>query len=187
MGAFFNQSVVFSMGLNKKLNIPLGLRIGIVGLISGGVIALLPSFFWDNAGLRHFLIRGELSTQDTALVLLAHYFLTILAAGSRVPGGLFAPALVMGSALGYLVGDLEAFVSGSEATTTFALVGMGALFTGIIRVPITAIIIVFELNANFNLVLPLMITCAVAYISAETVESRSLSSIYSRQYGTRFR
>ena len=174
LGAFFNRSVLFSVELNKKLNVPLAVRIGITGLISGLVIASLPSFFWDNAGLRVFLIRGQLSAQETALVLLAHFALTILAAGARAPGGLFAPALVMGAALGYLMGDFEAFVSGTDAATTFALVGMGALFTGIIRVPITAIMIVFELNANFNLVLPLMITCAVAYISAETVENGSL-------------
>ncbi len=174
LGAFFNRSVLWSIKLNERINLPLGVRIGLAGLISGLVIASLPSFFWDNAGLKDFLIRGELSTKETALVLFAHYILSILAAGTRAPGGLFAPALIMGSALGYLVGDIEAMITGTDATTTFALVGMGALFTGIVRVPITAIMIVFELNANFNLVLPLMITCAVAYISAETVESGSL-------------
>ena len=174
LGAFFNRSVLFSLKLNEKANLSLAVRIGIAGLISGLVIACLPSFFLDNAGLRAFLIRGELNTSETALVLLAHYLLTIIAAGSRAPGGVFAPALVMGSALGYLVGDGYSLISGTETTATFGLVGMAALFTGIVRVPITAIMIVFELNANFNLVLPLMITCAVAYISAETVEKGSL-------------
>jgi CIC family chloride channel protein len=120
------------------------------------------------------VIRGELSWQQTALAFLAHYILTILAAGSGAPGGLFAPALIMGSALGYLVGDFEGYITGTPSVSTFALVGMGALFTGVVRVPITAIMIVFELNANFNLVLPLMISCAVAYISAETFENGSV-------------
>ena len=174
LGAFFNRSVLLSLKWNEKANLSLAVRIGIAGLISGLVIASLPSFFLDNAGLRQFLIRGELNTPQTALVLFSHYILTIIAAGSRAPGGVFAPALVMGSALGYLVGDAYSFISGAQATATFGLVGMAALFTGIVRVPITAIMIVFELNANFNLVLPLMITCAVAYISAETVEKGSL-------------
>lgn len=174
LGAIFNRSVLFSLQWNQKLKIPLYMRIGIAGLISGVVISFLPIFFRDNAGLKDFLIRGELTWRETALVFLAHYILTIIAAGSGAPGGLFAPALIMGSALGYLVGDLESYISNTNSVSTFALVGMGALFTGVVRVPITAIIIVFELNANFNLVLPLMISCAVAYISAETFEKGSV-------------
>lgn len=174
LGAFFNQSVLLSLKWNEKFNLPLAVRIGFAGLISGIVIAFLPSFFRDNAGLKEFLVRGELNSTQTALVLFAHYVLTIIAAGSKAPGGVFAPALVMGSALGYLVGDFHRFIFATDANSIFALVGMGALFTGIVRVPITAIMIVFELNANFNLVLPLMITCAVAYIIAETVEKGSL-------------
>ncbi|MGI0482900.1 chloride channel protein [Geminocystis sp. CENA526] len=174
LGAVFNRSILFSLRWNQKLKIPLYVRIGVAGLISGIVIAFLPPFFRDNAGLKDFLIRGELNWYETGLVFLAHYILTIIAAGSGAPGGLFAPALIMGSALGYLIGDLELYLSGSSSVSTFALVGMGALFTGVVRVPITAIIIVFELNANFNLVLPLMISCAVAYVSAETFEKGSV-------------
>lgn len=174
LGAIFNRSVLFSIKWNEKLKIPLSVRIGVAGLISGLIIAFLPPFFRDNAGLKDFVVRGELGWQQTALAFLAHYILTILAAGSGAPGGLFAPALIMGSALGYLVGDFESYISGNETVSTFALVGMGALFTGVVKVPITAIMIVFELNANFNLVLPLMISCAVAYISAESFESKSI-------------
>jgi chloride channel protein, CIC family len=183
LGAIFNRSVLFSVKWNEKLKIPLFVRIGVAGLISGLIIALLPPSFRDNAGLREFVIRGELGWQQTALAFLAHYILTILAAGSGAPGGLFAPALIMGSALGYLVGDFEGYITGSENISTFALVGMGALFTGVVRVPITAIMIVFELNANFNLVLPLMISCAVAYISAETFESGSVYQHLLRSMG----
>ncbi|WP_342597563.1 chloride channel protein [Cyanobacterium aponinum UTEX 3222] len=183
LGALFNRSVLLSLRWNETLKIPLALRIGLAGLISGVIIALLPSFFQNNAGIREFLIRGELTTPQIALVFVSHYILTIIAAGSGAPGGLFAPALIMGSALGYLIGDFEGYISGTVATPTFSLVGMGALFTGVVRVPVTAIIIVFELNANFNLVLPLMISCAVAYISAETLESGSIYRYLLRNMG----
>jgi CIC family chloride channel protein len=174
LGAIFNLSILASVRFNSSLRIPLYLRIGIVGLISGVVISLLPPFFRDNSGLREILITGELNWQATALAFIAHFCLTILAAGSGAPGGLFAPALVMGSALGYLMGDVEEFITGTASQSTYALVGMGAFFTGVVRVPVTAIVIVFELNANFNLVLPLMITCVVAYLSAETFDRGSL-------------
>jgi CIC family chloride channel protein len=174
LGALFNRGIVQGMKLNRKLGISLPLRIGFAGLISGTIVSFLPEFFRDNAGLRDFLIAGELSWSTTAIVFVAHFCLTILAYSSGAPGGLFAPALVLGSALGYLVGTLEVFLIGSESPYTFALAGMGAFFTGVVRVPVTAIVIVFEMTADFNLVLPLMISCAIAFLVAESVFKGSI-------------
>lgn len=174
LGAIFNRSILLSVRFNRRWKVPYYWRLGIAGLVSGIIVALLPAFFRDNSGLREILITGELNWQATALAFIAHFILTIIAAGSGAMGGLFAPALVMGSALGYLIGDLASFFHHIPSESTYALVGMGAFFTGVVRVPVTAIVIVFELNANFNLVLPLMITCAVAYLSAETFYRGSL-------------
>ena len=156
------------------LPLPMPLRIGLAGLISGIVVAWLPPFFQDNAGLRELLIAGQFTWQTTALVFVAQFCLTILAYSAGAPGGLFAPALVLGSALGYLVGIAEVALIGSESPYTFALAGMGAFFTAVVRVPITAIVIIFEMTADFNLVLPLMIASAVAYIVAESFSQGSL-------------
>lgn len=186
LGALFNKSILFSLNINQKLKLPLSVRIGITGLISGLIIASLPPLFFNYAGLKDFVVIGGLNWQQTTLTFVAQYFLTILAGGSGAPGGLFTPALTMGSALGYLMGDVEGLITGSESSATFALAGMGALFTGIVRVPVTAIVIVFELNTNFNLVLPLMISCAVAYVSAETLHKGSLDHHILRNMGMEF-
>ena len=130
LGGLFNRGMLFSVGLNRRLSWPLSWRIGFVGLVSGTIIAILPPFFRDNAGLREFLVTGELSWHQLALAFVAHFFLTMLAYSSGAPGGLFAPALVLGSALGYLVGDLEEFITGTGAEATYALAGMGAFFYG---------------------------------------------------------
>ena len=174
LGALFNKGVLKSVEFQEKIKIPLWLKISLTSLCCCTVVAFLPPYFRDNAGLREFLVRGELVWQQIALVLVAQFVLTIIAAGSGAPGGLFAPALIMGSALGYLTGDVANVVTGIDARATFALAGMGAFFTGVVRVPVTAIVMIFELNANFNLVLPLMITCAVAYISAEAIQKGSM-------------
>ena len=174
LGGIFNQSIIRGMKFSRSLAIPIPLRIGLAGLISGTVVAWLPPFFQDNAGLRELLIAGQFSWQTTALVFIAQFCLTILAYTAGAPGGLFAPALVLGSALGYLVGIAEVALISSESPYTFALAGMGAFFTAVVRVPVTAIIIIFEMTADFNLVLPLMIACAVAYIVAESVSPASL-------------
>ncbi|WP_036478848.1 chloride channel protein, partial [Myxosarcina sp. GI1] len=174
LGGIFNRCIIRGMKFNRNLAIPRPLKIGLAGLISGIVVAFLPPFFMDNAGLREFLIAGELSWQLTALVFVAQFFLAIVAYSSGAPGGLFSPALVLGSALGYIVGTFEVTLLGTESPYTFALAGMGAFFTAVVRVPVTSIVIIFEMTADFNLVLPLMIVSATAYIVAESVSAGSL-------------
>ena len=174
LGGLFNRSIIRSMKFGRSLPLPMPIRIGLAGLISGTIVAWLPSFFHDNAGLRELLIAGQFTWQTITLVFVAQFCLTILAYSSGAPGGLFAPALVLGSGLGYLVGLAEVALISSESPYTFALAGMGAFFTSVVRVPVTAIIIVFEMTADFNLVLPLMISCAIAYIVAESVSQGSL-------------
>lgn len=169
LGGLFNRGILTSLALNRRFSLAMHWRIGLSGLLSGTIVAFLPPFFQNNAGLREFLVTGGLDWQTTAIVFIAHFFLTLLAYGSGAPGGLFAPALVLGSALGYLVGNVEFAILHHQAQYTYAFAGMGAFFTAVVRVPITAIVIIFELTADFNLVLPLMIACAVAYIVAETV------------------
>jgi len=174
LGGVFNRSIIRGMKFSRSLSLPIPLRIGFAGLISGCIVSWLPPFFQDNAGLRELLIAGQFTWQTTALVFIAQFCLTILAYSAGAPGGLFAPALVLGSALGYLVGIAEVALIHSESPYTFALAGMGAFFTAVVRVPVTAIVIIFEMTADFNLVLPLMITTAIAYIVAESFSQGSL-------------
>jgi CIC family chloride channel protein len=174
LGALFNQGILFCSQLQRRWRLSLAWRIGLVSLFSGTVIALLPPFFRDSTGLREFLVTGGLSWQDTALAFVVYFFLTMIAYSSGAPGGLLAPALVLGSALGVLVGGIETKTMGFGSEPSYALAGMGAFFTGVVRVPVTAIVIVFELHRNFNVVLPLMLTCAVSYITAESIRPGSL-------------
>ena len=175
LGAILNRGILQLQQWQRGWNLSLSVRIGGAGLICGVAIALLPAFFRDNAGLKDVVLTGALPWYQTLLMLAAHFVLTMVAFSTEAPGGLFAPALVMGGALGYLVGGLEGYwLTNPDAATTFALAGMGAFFTSVVRVPVTAIVIVFELTGKFNVVLPLMISCAVAYLVAETLFPRSL-------------
>ena len=174
LGALFNRGILWAKIIHHRLNLSMAWRVGLTGLISGGIIALMPTFFRDNAALKDFVMLGEITWQNTLLAFVAHFFLTMMAYSSDAPGGLFAPALIMGSALGHLIGVLGSVISNHETSVTYALAGMGAFFTGVVRVPVTAIVIVFELTGNFNVVLPLMVSCAVSYIVAESIFKRSL-------------
>ena len=174
LGALFNKTILASLTFYRRLSLSYPLRLGLAGFISGGVVALLPVAFRNNSGIPALLFTGEASWKFAILAFVAHFVLTPLAAGAGAPGGLFNPALILGSALGYLVGVCEYHFLGMSLPTSYALAGMGAFFSAVTKAPITAIAIVFEITTNFNLVLPLMIACVVSYLVADQVASESL-------------
>ncbi|WP_193198879.1 chloride channel protein [Nostoc sp. MG11] len=174
LGALFNRGLVFSIKLYRNLHISLPLRVALAGFISGVVVAMLPSYFRDNTGLREYVITGSANPSFAAIAFAAQFILTLVAFGSGAPGGLFAPSLILGSCLGHLVGVSEFYLLGAGSLTTYALAGMGGFFSAVSKVPITAIVIVFEMTTDFNLVLPLMIVSVTAYLVAEKVVPGSL-------------
>ncbi len=174
LGALFNLGLVFSIKAYRRLHVSLPLRVALAGLISGMIMALLPVPFRDNTGFRQYVITGEADASLAAIAFVAQFILTLLAFGSGAPGGLFAPSLILGSTLGCLVGIFEGHIFGNSSSTTYALAGMGGFFSAVSKVPITAIVIVFEMTTDFNLVLPLMIVSVTSYLIAEKVVPGSL-------------
>ncbi|MEQ9549964.1 MAG: chloride channel protein [Coleofasciculus sp. G3-WIS-01] len=174
LATLFNRGILFSLTLQRRFHVSLAVKMGLAGLICGCVVSLLPPDFRNNRGLRELLITGAESWQFTSLALVIYFFLTLISYGSGAPGGLFHPSLVLGSALGYLVGFAKLSFFGFGSPTTYALVGMGAFFSAVSKVPITAIVIIFEITTDFNLVLPLMITCVVSYLIADQLSKGSL-------------
>ena len=176
LGTLFGRGIVAATVFNQRhWRVSLPVRVAIAGLISGLAVAMLPSDFRNSTGLRQFLGSGEASLTTTAIALVAHLVLTIIAAGSGAPGGLFAPSLIMGSAVGHLVGLSHSALMGVPESATYALAGMGAFFCAVSRAPMTSVVIVFEIVSDFNLVLPLMVGSVVAYLVAEKIDDKSLS------------
>jgi chloride channel protein, CIC family len=174
LAALFNQGLVFSIKIYRRLHVSLPLRVALAGFISGCVVAMLPPSFRDNTGLREYLITGQANALLAAIAFIAQFVLTLVAFGSGAPGGLFAPSLILGSCLGHIVGVFESHLLGGVSHTTYALAGMGGFFSAVSKVPITAIVIVFEMTTDFNLVLPLMIVSVTSYLVAEKVVPGSL-------------
>ena len=176
LGALFSRAIVATTVFNKRhWRMSLPIRVAIAGFISGLAVAMLPPDFRNSTGLREFLGSGDATLTTTAIALVAHFVLTIVAAGSGAPGGIFAPSLIVGSALGHLVGLSHSALAGIDEPATYALTGMGAFFCAVSRAPMTAVVIVFEIVSDFNLVLPLMIGSVVAYLVAEKIDNKSLS------------
>ncbi len=174
LAALFNRSILASLKFSRRhVRIGMPWKIGLAGLISGVAIALLPPAFRDTTTLQGFLTMGSLDWQTTLGAFVVQFVLSLVACSAEAPGGLFVPSLVLGAALGQLVGLFASMVLGGEPII-YALTGMGAFFGAVAKVPLTAIVIVFEITINYNLILPLMVSSVTAYLVAEWLAPGSL-------------
>jgi chloride channel protein, CIC family len=188
LGAVFNSGVLGALNLNRELlRVPVTIRIGLAGLVSGTIIAILPEVFRNYAGMRTLIVTGHLTWTMALMAFVEFYLLTLIAYGSGAPGGLFAPSLVLGAALGYIIGILERFMTGTGSTAAFALVGMGAFFSAVARTPLTAIVITFEMTTSFVLVTPLMFACVISSTVGDLVFKGGLYSHLMRWNGIHLR
>jgi CIC family chloride channel protein len=175
MGCIFNASIVGALNVYQQFKrVPVFFRVAIAGLLTGCIVSALPVDFHNYANMRELIVSGKTSWVMVLVAFFEFFLLTLTAYGSGAPGGLFAPCLVLGATLGYMTGLLEVHLTGQGSPTTLALVGMGAFFAGVGRVPLTAITITFELTASFALVTPLIIACSIASFLGEKILPDSL-------------
>jgi len=113
-------------------------------------------------------LAGELSFRVLVALCVMKAIATVFSYSSGGAGGIFAPALFVGAMLGGAFGyvDLALLHHESRQVGAFALVGMGAVFAGVIRAPITSVLIIFEMTGGYGLVLPLMLANMTAYMLA---------------------
>ncbi len=174
-GAVFNGLIMAFLRLYKRSRLPVWARTAVAGLVTGAVVSLLPVAFHDYAAARQLISAGSVAPDMVPIAFVAFFFLVLLAYGSGSPGGLFAPALMLGSCLGYMIGYIHWQYLGINLIDVFTQVGMGALFAAVARVPLTATVIVFEMSGNFGLIPPLMIA---SVIGSSVGELLSKGSVY---------
>ena len=146
------------------------------GLATGGFAVVAIGFFHLNgiAGdpyktLTMALVGAPgLTVGAMAALCLLKLAATVTSYSSGGSGGIFAPALFMGGMLGGAVGylDVTVFHHSADAIGAFAVVGMGAVFAGVVRAPMTSILIIFEMTSGYGLILPLMIANMTAFALA---------------------
>jgi CIC family chloride channel protein len=158
---------------------------GAAGLLIGMIGLRFPQVMGAGYAIVDQAMHGQFVWQ--LLLLLAA--LKLLATGfsflSGTPGGMFAPAIFIGAMLGGAVGALEHhFVPSLTATVgTFALVGIGTLFAGFLRTPITSVFLVIELAGNYTAILPVIISTMIAYVISRTYQKVPLFDLLARQDG----
>jgi chloride channel protein, CIC family len=144
------------------------------GLATGALAAVGFEFFHLNgiAGdpyrTLELALTGTMPLMFMAVFCVLKLLATVCSYSSGGSGGIFAPSLFMGAMLGGSVGylDVTVFHHSTDAIGAFAIVGMGAVFAGIVRAPMTSVLIVFEMTGGYGLVLPLMIANMSAFALA---------------------
>jgi len=155
-----------------------GLLIGVIGLGLPQVMGAGYEFI-DQA------MHDEFTWRMLALLAAFKIVSTGLSFVSGTPGGMFAPALFIGAMIGGAVGSVEHhfFPWLTGGVGAYALVGMGTLFAGFLRVPMTSVFMVLEVSGNYSIILPVIISNTIAYLISRQYQHTSLFGLLSRQDG----
>jgi len=151
--------------------------------IGGAIIGCIGIFFPHVFGVGYESISQILNGEVLGIILLGLLIAKILATsvtlGSGSSGGVFAPSLFMGAALGGAFGQVvHTLLPHTTALPgAYALVGMGAVVAGTTRAPITAMIIIFEMTANYLIILPLMFACTIGLVISAHLSRESIYTL----------
>lgn len=144
-----------------------GLATGVIGasiFASSGKLGVFGIGYSDLSAA----LFGSLGLAILIALLIGKFAATVFSYASGGAGGIFAPTLFIGAMLGGIVGNLAdlAGPQNSSMPSALALVGMGAMFAGTIRAPVTSILIIFELTGDYALILPIMAANLSSYAIA---------------------
>jgi chloride channel protein, CIC family len=157
--------------------------------VGGLTVGILGWFFPDVLGVGYNFVgqalNGEIAIRIMALLVLLKVIATATCYSSGNAGGIFGPSLFIGAMLGGAVGGaahrLMPDYTGSVGA--YALVGMGTAFAGIVRVPMTSVIMIFEITRDYSIVVPLMISNLISYFISSHLQQESIYEALLHQDG----
>jgi len=168
----------------EGVRIPKLLKPALGGLGLGAIGIAMPQVLGVGYETISRCFHGEFVLPVLCGLFFVKLAATSITLGSGGSGGIFAPSLVMGAALGAGFGDVAHRVVPTAAAEpgVYAVVGMAALTAGTTHAPISAILILFEMTRDFHIILPLMISCVIATTAARGIMR---DSIYTRKLSRR--
>lgn len=178
-GVVSGYAITFTHRLKRRwaLAMPsMPLRAALGGLSIGALGLLAPSILGVGYDSVSFWLHGGGTAEQTALAFGAKTVAFIIAISAGVLGGTFAPSLFMGAALGAAIGHLaqKIFPGAGIDTRAYALLGMGSFFAGLLRSPISAVLIVVELTRDYELMIPLMLAVSLSVMVSQRISRHSM-------------
>ena len=194
VSVLFTESLLgLRRGFARLRAIPRWAHPALGGLVTGGLAVAALAIFRTQGitGGGYAVLADALGGKLALDVLLGlgamKLVATVASYSSGGAGGIFAPSLFVGGMLGGAIGFLDVAVFGhpSSSIASFALVGMGAVFAGVIRAPITSVLIIIEMTNGYSLILPLMIANMSAYVLARRLRPTPIYEALLEQDGVR--
>ncbi|MGF6378182.1 CIC family chloride channel protein [Paraburkholderia atlantica] len=167
----------------RKLPVALPVRLAIGGLVVGIISVAEPEVWGNGYSVVNSILHSPWTWSALVLVLVCKLAATAATAGSGAVGGVFTPTLFVGAAVGSLFGQgMHAlWPDATSAAYAYAMVGMGAFLAGATQAPLMAILMIFEMTLSYQVVLPLMVSCVVAYFIARAIGKTSMYEITLRR------
>ena len=171
LGVAYNRAILGTLRATERVGRNSPVR---TAAVIGAAVGVLGWAAPDLVGPGDAITQRMLSGSETvlgiggafALLFVLRFALGAVSYAARTPGGLFAPILVLGSQGGLVFGALiyRWFPAAGVNPTAYAVVGMAALFTAVVRAPLTGIILAIELTGTFTLLLPMLAACCAAMV-----------------------
>ena len=155
-----------------------GLLVGLMGLF-------VPQVLGVGYGYVGEALNGRMALQLMALLVVLKLLAVTMSYGSGNAGGIFGPSLFIGAMLGGTVGSIaHRLIPGYTATPgAYALVGMGTLFAGIVRAPMTSVLMIFETTRDYTVIVPLMISNLVSFFISARLQREPIYEALAKQDG----
>ncbi|SAL82270.1 voltage-gated ClC-type chloride channel ClcB [Caballeronia terrestris] len=165
------------------LPLPLPIRLALGGLIVGVISIWWPEVWGNGYEVVNSLLHQPWTSTALLTVLVFKIIATAATAGSGAVGGIFTPTLFVGAVLGCLFGIATHTIwpHSTSAPYAYAMVGMGAFLAAATHAPLMAILMIFEMTLSYQAVLPLMLSCVVAYFIARASEQTSMYEVTLRR------
>jgi len=186
-------SVVFSKAigwLRPKLKAtPQALQFlypGIAGLLIGLIaFAGFPQVMGAGYDFMDQAMHDQYTWEVLGILVGLKILATTLSFASGTPGGMFAPTLFIGAMLGGAVGTVERlfFPNLTGSVGTYALVGMGVLFAGFLRAPITSVFMALEVSGDYSIILPVLVANMFSYLISRRLQAVPILELITRHDG----
>ena len=171
LGVFYNKMTIASLKLYDRIPVLKSYQKIIIPLFVSGVLGLwLPQVIGGGHVLVNYLNSEQLVLSTLVVLLIVKFVFSLLSFGSGAPGGIFFPLLILGSLIGAIFGQIAMIFGIADVYfVNFVIFAMAGFFAGIVRAPITGIVLIAEMCGTLKLLLPIAIVSFIAYIVANSL------------------
>jgi chloride channel protein, CIC family len=165
LGVAYTRAILGALAAADRLHrSPVELRAALTGAVVGALAWFAPAWVGGGDAITQQMLNGGGALSVVALLFAVRFALGPLSYAAGVPGGLFAPMLVLGAQIGLIYGFLSNhWLPGIASTSTaYAIVGMAAFFTAVVQAPLTGIVLATEMTGSASLLLPMLASCFAA-------------------------